>query len=580
VGVMAKKDGGWLGFFEGVLRDFETMAIANASKGKDGKPDPYKTMGALHGLRGDHSLEETLRTGEILGAMGAFDKKDTGSSTNIFSGVYDGRYLDADNDVWYDLADDDWRMYADDNDYDIDPEDYETEEEYQDAIEEAEAVAEERNRTITVPVTLTFSVGFADSDSDTEEERAREEKIQTMKDALIEKYSEEYPQIFGKNVDKRDITQIATSASKKKKTSHLPVEMFFYLAEKYSPIAGLELFKILDYGRSTYSEVQIYEKRFDLAKIINSEKWTVDDCYTILEIIRYQFFYNSETVDGGLYLIDILLATGISDESIYDLKHVFLVLMESIVECYLNELTEEDKKKLLKMCSRLDIPKKHKECYSQLLKRLEFERKANAVLRVLRPGEMNMLKHYSPEEDFIEENIESFIWDNNSDNLNEVFARLEKLCTTEGYNERQQKWIDNCIAKTAELIVDWDYIDDAYEWASQDTELKSRMFLLEEKCAPLFGYIASKAFMRFDDDFFITFLTTCMENYSATSKAYIKFFDMLFKKIDYFEIYPDAHENFKERFHRMIDTLQQSVDDTYPTYWKEQLKSYKNAYDI
>ncbi len=64
-----------------------------------------------------------------------------------------------------DAENDDWRLCTDDNEYGIDPDDYETEEEYLEAIEEAEMDESDGNEisaegSLNIPIKLTFSVEF------------------------------------------------------------------------------------------------------------------------------------------------------------------------------------------------------------------------------------------------------------------------------------------------------------------------------------------------------------------------------------------------------------------------------------
>ena len=120
------------GFFEGLLKDIETIAIINATKDSDGKPDPYKAAGALYGLRGDLSLNDMADIGTFLGASGAFDKRDNSnnerysysSSINVVDDTSDYDTLDDGT------SDDSWRDYTCDNDYGIDPYDYDDEVDY------------------------------------------------------------------------------------------------------------------------------------------------------------------------------------------------------------------------------------------------------------------------------------------------------------------------------------------------------------------------------------------------------------------------------------------------------------------
>lgn len=67
------------GFLDGLLKDMERnaafTAAINASRGPDGKPDPYKAAGIAAG-RGYTSLSDTAQLGAMLGAAGAFDDDD------------------------------------------------------------------------------------------------------------------------------------------------------------------------------------------------------------------------------------------------------------------------------------------------------------------------------------------------------------------------------------------------------------------------------------------------------------------------------------------------------------------------
>lgn len=108
------------GFLEGVIKDIALGAIVEASKDDKGKPDPYKAEGMAAGF-GHTSLEDTVRLGAMLGSQGAFDDDD-----------FDGSFpYDSDEDKY------EWRSFCEDgSEYGIDPEDYETEEEYQEDLED------------------------------------------------------------------------------------------------------------------------------------------------------------------------------------------------------------------------------------------------------------------------------------------------------------------------------------------------------------------------------------------------------------------------------------------------------------
>lgn len=64
------------GLFEDLLKSAATYAAVQASKDKNGKPDPYKAAGMLFGAKGTLSDSDIAELGTILGAEGAFDDKD------------------------------------------------------------------------------------------------------------------------------------------------------------------------------------------------------------------------------------------------------------------------------------------------------------------------------------------------------------------------------------------------------------------------------------------------------------------------------------------------------------------------
>ena len=124
-----------MGFFDDLAKNVALWAAVEASKDKNGKPDPYKAAGMAAGM-GNFSLSDRARLGAMLGSQGAFDK-DTG---NHYSGVIDNS----------------WRDFCEDaSEYGIDPEDYETEEEYEAVILEAAENAEDEENT---GITLRLSV--------------------------------------------------------------------------------------------------------------------------------------------------------------------------------------------------------------------------------------------------------------------------------------------------------------------------------------------------------------------------------------------------------------------------------------
>lgn len=63
------------GFLESIIEAICLGSIIEASKDKNGKPDPYKAAGIVYGS-GMLDNSNTGSFGAMLGAMGAFDDDD------------------------------------------------------------------------------------------------------------------------------------------------------------------------------------------------------------------------------------------------------------------------------------------------------------------------------------------------------------------------------------------------------------------------------------------------------------------------------------------------------------------------
>lgn len=132
-----------MGFFDDLAKNAALWAAVEASKDKNGKPDSYKAAGMAAGM-GNFSLSDRARLGAMLGSQGAFDK----DTDNHYSGASDFGVID---NSWRDLCEDG-------SEYGIDPEDYKTEEEYEEAISEAAENAEGEENVENTGIILGLSV--------------------------------------------------------------------------------------------------------------------------------------------------------------------------------------------------------------------------------------------------------------------------------------------------------------------------------------------------------------------------------------------------------------------------------------
>lgn len=120
-----------MGFLEDLAKNAALWGAVEASKDASGKPDPYKAAGMAAGM-GNFSPSDRARLGAMLGSQGAFDD-------DFYSDDFDDGDLDDDlddDDFDDDDSDEDWKLFCEDGlEYGLDPDDYETEEEYNEAVD-------------------------------------------------------------------------------------------------------------------------------------------------------------------------------------------------------------------------------------------------------------------------------------------------------------------------------------------------------------------------------------------------------------------------------------------------------------
>ncbi|MCL2722307.1 MAG: hypothetical protein FWD47_13340 [Treponema sp.] len=546
-----------MGFFEGLLRDIEAIGIINATRGSDGKPDPYAASGAMYGLRGDMSLNEHLEFGALLGAMGAFDKKNYSTRDIDYSRTH---VVEEHN-----KTDEEWQEFAEDNNYGIDPYDYEDEYDYLSDVKKAEIRYKEGAEKIFSAIQSNINEIDRYLESITNEERdfideyeEKQEKLHIMKTALYTKYSDDYPQLFGKKYMESDIDSIARTAARKKQTAHLPVEMFLYLVNTFPPITGLGLFEMLDVFGHKRVEESIREKTNEIYNLIASEKWENEDCYHIISIVREKYFYDVNSFNAGIDILNQLISTGIDDESFsYIIEVVVDDLLDFIGSNDSSESALESEGHIVDLCKYLKIPKTHKTIYETVIKRFKFFKDAIEIILVLRPDGQNLLENRDTTYDFMDDHISAVIHGNDPQS---IFSKLEILCEINTYSKEQQKWINRGIISFIEFINDLYLQDETYEWVQKDTKLKQRILDFKYESATLFGRITGEAFIRVDDILFNKLFITCSKSYSTSKKILNQYLNALINELNFYTIYYDSHDDWLAKCFSMYDVVVSQVN--------------------
>jgi len=389
------------GFLDGLIRDLATMGAIHASRDPDGKLDPYKAAGAVYGLRGALGWSDIAELGTLLGGMGAFDSEGSTSylkrredylqdATDGFDDFdefdgFDDEYghqepeEDQDEDEDKDEVEDenDWREDCKNNRYGIDPDNYDSIDEfakvltmavdyYLEGIAQNPAEAQSRlyeygrkAESMLKPVP-----DWDDSYS------AQQKKILYMKTELHGRYIEDYPHLFNKHWQKMRFCDIAEKAAKKKKSAHIPVEMFLHLAGKYAPITDLDVCKILDVQGCDEFIADLHNRKEEILAVIAAGEWTEDDCEHLTYAVLYNFLMKTDGAGNGFDLLEALLSANIHEDAIPHIRYTLTVYLEAITLDEVDEPTAEITIRLIEMCKRLNIPDTDTEIYSEAMDRL------------------------------------------------------------------------------------------------------------------------------------------------------------------------------------------------------------------
>ena len=643
------------GFFEGLLKDIETIAIINATKDSDGKPDPYKAAGALYGLHGDLSLNDMADIGTFLGASGAFDKKDNSinesysysSSINVVDDTSGYDTLDdGTSDYDYDTSDDSWRDYTCDNDYGIDPYDYDNEEDYlaevtwaEESYKENDVTSDEDDVTpdedddtsdedddtpddLWHDFTCDNAYGIDPHDYDNEEDYfcdvnmaeviykekatqlldsvranlaeldnyletyessepswwdvydANQKRLLSMKALLYAQFSPDYPQLFRKGWDEHEIWRLAQAAGGSKQTAHLPVTMLLFLSKKCFPLAGLELFRMLDIAGCKTFEESLYNHCKELCSVISAENWTDEDCLYITEVITYKFLLSNKSIGPGVDLINALLSTKLTDSSYDEVISLIIELLMHIGSRDTRQIPSASTDQFFELCKRLGIDKKYTELYKKAADLIEFEREASEIISIIRPGKEEILDYHNPQDDFMSYIIECATDDKQAS----IFlAKFDALLRKENLTNNQEKWVARGVVVLSEHLAKGCFDTNPYEWFKTDSELKQRIILQTSDCAAFFGAALGYAANIADDEVFFQYFMPCSELYSESEKNHTLFFDNLFENINswYYDISERKNSEItSEKCLLIADAITSVVGENSRKEWKSELDVY------
>ncbi len=441
------------GFFEGILQDIFLAGAVEASRDASGKADPYKAAGIAIGM-GHSSFDEQMRLATMLGADGAFDSsKDVTSFSNTFVNTP------------IQSETEDWRINATiATEYDLDPYDYDSEDEYLEAIKEAEEEAkpnlliEDFSEAHYIPISIEF------------EKDEWEVREQAIKHYLREKYANDYPKIFLANNPNQSFYDIGVRALKSKATVELPFEIVIDVSSRLD-IKDTGIFALL-LGCNSKKQIEVWKKySFDLLNIVKQCTLGNDDLELLYGLLQERFLFDAHELEIVIQFIEVLLNKyqGMR-ENIHFLsfcKETFDWISDGVVFGAF-----DISMRFVKLCSNGTQNDEIKTYRERAINRLYLDNEAHQFTYKFSPTTKYIPEYNDSEDEYVEMLVFHLMTSKDSKNVCPTFC---KLLTDNTLTERQKRWVVkgiNCVADNAAS----GYSDDeVYEYYCSDLLFKNAL---------------------------------------------------------------------------------------------------------
>ena len=467
------------GFFEGILKDIMLAGAVEASRDNSGKPDPYKAAGIAMGF-GHTSLEDQMRLATMLGAEGAFDPDVSGGEVFI---TPRGSEVPLPTAVSYD-----WRNTDMGSEYNILPEDFDSEEEFLAAIEEAELDAltgvylspEDERAQI-------YSISIIPDDAD-----LHEREIATRQ-YLYNKYSQEYPHVFTKDFLDQSYYDMGVRASKKVVSVELPYIMLLDLIANHN-VLGLGIFYLLLAGNSKKC---IDACRKYLPKILDIvERLEFDDIdfEALLAFVQGKVFLEMHELGAACTVLQSIRRR--NPELVQD--DIFVSFCMETVDFLTDgtiKASFDSKMRYLRLCAGMVESLTSKKCYKKAVERTYAENEAKQLVYRFRPGDKKALLFWDVGDDFMDDFVFSLLTGKGKEVVCPIFSTL---CCESSLTERQKEWVKQGIEHLVEYAADGCGDEDVYLHYYADPVLKNRFLTVEKHRGKLLGHLLAMSVSKYD----------------------------------------------------------------------------------
>lgn len=412
------------GFFEGILKDIMLAGVVEASRDNSGKPDPYKAAGIAMGF-GHTSLEDQMRLATMLGAEGAFDPDVSSGEVFITPRVSEAPLPTA---VSYD-----WRNTDMGSEYNILPEDFDSEEEFLAAIEEAELDAltgvylssEDERAQI-------YSISIIPDDAG-----LHEREIATRQ-YLYNKYSQEYPHVFTKDFLDQSYYDMGVRASKKVVSVELPYIMLLDLIANHN-VFGLGIFYLLLAGNSKKCIDACRKYLPKILDIVERLEFDDTDFEALLAFIQGKVFLEMHELGAACTVLQSIRRK--HPELVQD--DIFVSFCMETVDFLTDgtiKASFDSKMRYLRLCADMVESLSSKNCYKKAVERTYAENEAQQLVFRFRPNDKKTLLFWDVGDDFMDDLVFSMITAKDNERL---FSTFSTLLNDQTLTKRQKEWVEH-----------------------------------------------------------------------------------------------------------------------------------------
>lgn len=517
------------GFFEGILKDIMLAGAVEASRDKSGKPDPYKAAGIAMGL-GHTSLEDQMRLATMLGVEGAFDRDVSTGEVFISPTSSEDPLSTA---VLYD-----WRNTDLGSEYNILPEDFDSEEEFLAAIEEAESDALTGVHLSSdgeqPPI---YSISIIPEDAD-----LHEREIATRQ-YLCNKYSIAYPHVFTKDFLDQSFYDMGVRASKKANSAELPFIMLLDLVSQYN-VNGLGVFYLLLDGKTKKSIEACKKYMPKIMAVIENSYFEDSDLEALLSFVQGVVvleMHDLRTACDVLYSIRKRQPESVKDDILVSFcTETVEFLTDGTIKA-----SFDSKIRYLNLCAKIVDELSTRKCHKNAIERTYAENEAQQLVYRFRPDDRKALLFWDVGDDFMEEFVFDLIMSKEKGTVCDVFR---DLLVDQTLTNRQREWVLAGFDHLMKYAADGYGEDQVYDAFSADATFRRQVLGSKKNRGKVLGHLLAMAFGKHDLRLFLDIMNLYKRDIRNSESQKRDFCKHLNEQLEctYIDPFCDRAERFEE----------------------------------